>query len=295
MLCPWVNSSWRSRQSPMHRLRLTKNTTACRLQTNFRAVIVQGKSSGNNLISVTFVEVQLGSGVLCVAQGAAQSHGKEGEDQRVSAHQLPRRFGNMFLFWLAHVQNGASQDKSNDEFSLVLKHHSLHSESNQWLMVWTGRRGSRAKQTRRFRIPSCAAVSPSPTQNRGYNKYCISTRKPRNMEFIDARAWTRACQGNHRNPPLLTVKKLGFFFSFPGRQSTAVFPDHSKQAQTNPSFPCQIPEKTDKASDITSWTKPSHKTRGVLSDLLRLGEGAGNQAPWKWPDFGSKGSPCVIW
>ena len=162
-------------------------------------MIVQGKSSGNNLISVTFVEVQLGSG----------------EDQRVSAHQLHCRFGNMFLFWLAHVQNGASQDKSNDEFSLVLKHRSLHSESNQWLMVWTGRRGSRAKQKRRFRIPSCAAVSPYPTQNRGYNKYCISTRKPRNMEFIDARNWTRACQGNHRNPPLLTVKKLLLLFSRP--------------------------------------------------------------------------------
>ena len=48
---------------------------------------------GNNLISVTFVEVQLGSGgILCVAQGAAQSHGKEGEDQRVPAHQLHLRF-----------------------------------------------------------------------------------------------------------------------------------------------------------------------------------------------------------
>ena len=31
MLCPWVNSSWGSRQSPMQRLRLTKNTTACQL------------------------------------------------------------------------------------------------------------------------------------------------------------------------------------------------------------------------------------------------------------------------
>ena len=40
-------------------------------------------------ISVTFVEVQLGSGgVLCVAQGTAQSHGKEGEDQWVPTHQL---------------------------------------------------------------------------------------------------------------------------------------------------------------------------------------------------------------
>ena len=61
-------------------------------------------------ISVTFVEVQLGSGgVLCVAHGTAQSHGKEGEDQRVSAHQLHLKCCNLFLFWLGHVQNGASK------------------------------------------------------------------------------------------------------------------------------------------------------------------------------------------
>ena len=43
--------------------------------------MVRRRSKWNNLISVTFVEVQLGSGgVLCVAQGTAQSHGKEGED-----------------------------------------------------------------------------------------------------------------------------------------------------------------------------------------------------------------------
>ena len=68
---------------------------------------------------MTFVEVQLGSGgVLCVAQGTAQSHGKEGEDQRVSAHQLHLKCCNLFLFWLGHVQNGASK---NNRFSLVLK------------------------------------------------------------------------------------------------------------------------------------------------------------------------------
>ena len=61
---------------------------------------------------MTFVEVQLGSGgVLCVAQGTAQSHGKEGENQRVSAHQLHLKFCNLFLFWLKHVQNGASKKR----------------------------------------------------------------------------------------------------------------------------------------------------------------------------------------
>ena len=48
---------------------------------------------------------------------------------------------------------------------------------------------------------------------------------------------------------------------------------------TNSACLCHIPDKIDKALNITSWTKPSHKTRGVLSDLLRLGEGAGSQAP----------------
>ena len=74
-------------------------------------------------ISVTFVEVQLGSGgVLCVAQGTAQSHGKEGEDQRVSAHQLHLKCCNLFLFWLGHVQSGFSKKKrSNNGFALVLK------------------------------------------------------------------------------------------------------------------------------------------------------------------------------
>jgi len=46
-------------------------------------VIVQRKKTVgiSYPISVTLVKVQLGSGgVLCVAQGTAQSHGKEGED-----------------------------------------------------------------------------------------------------------------------------------------------------------------------------------------------------------------------
>ena len=70
-------------------------------------------------ISVTFVEVQLGSGgVLCVAQGTAQSHGKEGEDERMSAHQLHLKFCNLFLFWLMHVQNGASKKQGQTTESL---------------------------------------------------------------------------------------------------------------------------------------------------------------------------------
>ena len=69
---------------------------------------VQEKTVGVSYpISVTFVEVQLGSGgVLCVAQGTAQSHGKEGEDQRVSAHQLHLTFCNLFLFWLGMCKMG---------------------------------------------------------------------------------------------------------------------------------------------------------------------------------------------
>ena len=72
--------------------------------------------------------------------------------------------------------------------------------------------------------------------------------------------------------------KLLFLFCFPsGHQSLLVFPDHRKQTQTNPAcLQCHIP---DKDPNIASWTKPSHKTRGVLSDRLCLGEGAGSQAP----------------
>ena len=66
---------------------------------------------------------------------------------------------------------------------------------------------------------------------------------------------------------------------------------------TNSACLCHIPDKIDKALNITSWTKPSHKTRGVLSDLLRLGEGAGSQAPWSCANLnrfsllGPKGFP----
>ena len=83
MSCSWVSSPWKIFPlNPMQRLRLTKNKTTCKLiSSNFWAVMVRRRSKWNNLISVTFVEVQLGSGgVLCVAQGTAQSHGKEGED-----------------------------------------------------------------------------------------------------------------------------------------------------------------------------------------------------------------------
>ena len=31
----------------------------------------------------------------------------------------------------------------------------------------------------------------------------------------------------------------------------------------------------------TTWPSTSHKTRGILSDFLRLREGARSQAPWK--------------
>ena len=120
-------------------------------------------------ISVTFVKVQLGSGgVLCVAQGTAQSHGKEDEDQRVSAHQLHLKCCNLFLFWLGHVQNGASKKAGQTTDSLfVLKSSFRHGKrakasarmvvknmglltasrttTGRW-MVWTPWRGSRAKQ-----------------------------------------------------------------------------------------------------------------------------------------------------
>ena len=65
----------------MQRLRLTKNKTTCKEKNG--AVIVQRKKTVgiSYPISVTFVEVQLGSGgVLCVAQGTALSHGTVGED-----------------------------------------------------------------------------------------------------------------------------------------------------------------------------------------------------------------------
>ena len=90
------------------------------LQTNFGPVTVQEKTVGVSYpISVTFVEVQLGSGgVLCVAQGTAQSHGKEGENQRVSAHQFHLKCCNLFLFWLGHVQNGASKKTGQTADSL---------------------------------------------------------------------------------------------------------------------------------------------------------------------------------
>ena len=72
---------------------------------------------------MTFVEVQLGSGgVLCVAQGTAQSHGKEGEDQRVSAHQLHLGLCNLFSFCRANVAKwGPPKEKSNKGFSSVLQ------------------------------------------------------------------------------------------------------------------------------------------------------------------------------
>ena len=71
---------------------------------------------------MTFVEVQLGSGgVLCVAQGTAQSHGKEGEDQRVSAHQLHLKCCNLFLFWPGHVQNGASKKQVKQQILFSIK------------------------------------------------------------------------------------------------------------------------------------------------------------------------------
>ena len=89
---------------------------------------------------MTFVEVQLGSGgVLCVAQGTAQSHGKEGEDQRVSAHQLHLKLCNLFLFWLGHVRNGASKkNMSNNGFSSVLKAPSKQTAQHglRHLRVW---------------------------------------------------------------------------------------------------------------------------------------------------------------
>ena len=82
-------------------------------------------------ISVTFVEVQLGSGgVLCVAQGTAQSHGKEGEDQRVSAHQLHLKCCNLFLFWPGHVQNGASKKTGQTTDSIRFSIKKVPSETN---------------------------------------------------------------------------------------------------------------------------------------------------------------------
>ena len=89
------------------------------LQTNFgavTAVIVRKRKGGNNLISVTFVEIQLGSGgVLCVAQSTAQSHGQEGEDQRVSAHQL--HLGFCYLLFVAGACAKTSQTTNSPQYT----------------------------------------------------------------------------------------------------------------------------------------------------------------------------------
>ena len=92
---------------------------------------------------MTFVEVQLGSGgVLCVAQGTAQSHGKEGEDQRVSAHQLHLGLFNLFSFCRRDVAKWPPQRKSQTKdslqyYKLFQKHTAKHGPRHP--RVWCGR------------------------------------------------------------------------------------------------------------------------------------------------------------
>ena len=116
-------------------------------------------------------------------------------------------------------------------------------------------------------------------------------RRQLNMEVVDSHNWTRACQRNHKNPLVGLHQFHPLSPTTNHLWSSQITDDHSKQTQTNSACLCCIPNKIDKAWNITSWTNPSHKTRGILSDLLRLGEGAGSQAPRA--DFGSKGFPRI--